>query len=89
MAEFIYFASFTGYEYDFFEVISNLHIQGSKFGGKFDKFGGKFDKFGGTSLKKLNFAEFMEFVFSKSENMTILQILAVNNNSDKNIFNVN
>ena len=42
-----------------FEVISNLHLQGSKFGGKFDKFGGLF-------FMELNFAEFMEFVFSKS-----------------------
>ena len=56
---FTYFASFTGYEDDIFEVFSNLHVQGSKFGGKFDKFGRK-------SLKKLNSAEFMEFVFSKS-----------------------
>ena len=38
---FPYFASFTGYEDDIFEVISNMHVQGSKFGGKFDKFGGK------------------------------------------------
>ena len=37
---FIYFASFTGYEDDIFEVTSHLHIQGSKFGGKFEKFGG-------------------------------------------------
>ena len=36
------FALFTGYKYDIFEVISNLHIQGSKFGRKFDKFGGKY-----------------------------------------------
>ena len=56
---FRYFASFTGYENDIFEVISNLHVQGFKFSGKFDKFGGK-------SFKKLNSAEFMEFVFSKS-----------------------
>ena len=35
------FASFTGYEGDIFEVISYLHVQGSKFGGKVDKFGGK------------------------------------------------
>ena len=33
------FASFTGYEDDIFEFISNLHVQGSKLGGKFDKFG--------------------------------------------------
>ena len=72
----------------FLKVISNLHIQGSKFGGKFDRFGGKFDKFGGTSFKNLNSAEFMEFVFSKSENMTISQILAVNNNSDKTTFSM-
>ena len=56
---FTYFASFTGYEDDIFEVISNLHVQGSKFGRKFDKFGGK-------PFKKLNSAEFMELVFSKS-----------------------
>ena len=31
---FTYFASFTGYEDGNFEVISNLHIQGSKFGKK-------------------------------------------------------
>ena len=43
---------FTGYEVDIFEVISNKHIQGSKFGGK--------------SLKILNSAKFIEFVFSKS-----------------------
>ena len=50
-----YFASFTGYEDDIFEVIFNLHIQGSKFGGKFYQFGGK-------SFKKLNSAEFMDFL---------------------------
>ena len=37
-----YFASFTDYEDDIFEVISNLHVQGSKFGGKINKYGGKF-----------------------------------------------
>ena len=57
---FTYFASFTGYEDDISEVISNLHDQGSKFGGKFYKMGGKY-------FQKLNSAEFMEFVFSKSE----------------------
>ena len=31
---FRYFASFTHYEDDIFEVISNMHVQGSKFGGK-------------------------------------------------------
>ena len=31
---FTYFASFIGYEDDNLEVISNLHIQGAKFGGK-------------------------------------------------------
>ena len=36
-----YFASFTGYSDGIFEVISNLHVQGSKFGGKLYKFGGK------------------------------------------------
>ena len=30
---FTYFESFTDYEDDIFEVISNLHVQGSKFGG--------------------------------------------------------
>ena len=38
---FTYFASFTGYEDDIFEVFSNLHVQGSKFGENFDKYGGK------------------------------------------------
>ena len=38
---FTYFASFTGYEDDIFEFISDLHVQGSKFGGKFDKLSGK------------------------------------------------
>ena len=56
---FTYFASFTGYEDDIYEVISNLHVQGSKFGGKFEKFGGK-------SFLKMNSVEFMEFVFPKS-----------------------
>ena len=51
--------SFTDYEGDMFEVISNLHVKGSKFGGKFLKFGKK-------SFKKLNSTEFMELVFSKS-----------------------
>ena len=36
---FTHFVSFTGYEDEIFEVISNLHIQQSKFGGKFYKFG--------------------------------------------------
>ena len=57
---FTYFASFIGYEDDIIEVISNFHIQGVKFGGKKNKFGRK-------SFKKLNFAEFMEFIFSKSD----------------------
>ena len=56
---FTYFTSFTGYEDEIFEVISNLHVQGSKLGGNIDKFGGK-------SKNRLNSAEFMEFVFSKS-----------------------
>ena len=30
---FTYFASFTDYSDDIFEVISNLHVQGFKFGG--------------------------------------------------------
>ena len=41
-------------------IISYLHVQGSKVGGKMDQIGGKSKK------KKLNSAEFMEFVFSKS-----------------------
>ena len=56
---FTYFASFKGYEDEILEIISNLHVRESKFGGKINKFGGK-------SLKKLNSAEFMELVFSKS-----------------------
>ena len=57
--QFTCFGSFIGYEDGILEVISNLHVQGAKFGWKKDKFGGK-------SIKKLNSAEFMEFVFSKS-----------------------
>ena len=53
-----YFASFTltGYEDDIFEVNSNLHDQEFKFGGYIYKF----------DREKMNSAEFMEFVFSKS-----------------------
>ena len=51
------FASLTGYEN--YILDSNLHFKGAKFGGKLDKFGRK-------SSKKLNSADFMEFVFSKS-----------------------
>ena len=36
---FTYFGSFTGYEDAIFEVVSNLHVQGLKFGEKFEKFG--------------------------------------------------
>ena len=36
-----YFASFTGYEYEIFELISSLHIQESKFDGYIYKFSGK------------------------------------------------
>ena len=63
---FAYFASFIGYEDDFLEVISNLHVQRAKFGGKRDKFGGK-------SFKQLNSAEFMEFGFTKYEKIWALQ----------------
>ena len=56
---FTYFESFTDYDNDIFEGIFNLHIQGSKFGGKINKFGGK-------SFKKLNSTEFIEFVSSRS-----------------------
>ena len=56
------FALFTDYKDDNFEVISNLHVQGSKIGRKIYKFGGKSKK------KKLNSTEVMEFVFSKSAN---------------------
>ena len=56
---FTYFALFTDYEDEILEVISNLHVQRSKFGGKIDKFDGK-------SKEKLNSTKFMELVFSKS-----------------------
>ena len=56
---FTYLALFLEYEDNIFEIISNLHIQGSKFGGKINKFGGK-------SKTKLNSPEFMGFVFSGS-----------------------
>ena len=57
-----YFATFTGYEDDIFEVISNFHVQEFKFGGNIYKFRKKKKK----KKKKVNFAEFREFVFSKS-----------------------
>ena len=53
---FTYCALYTDYQDDIFEVISNLHVHGSKFGGKINKFGGK-------SFRKLNLTEFMEFFF--------------------------
>ena len=58
---FTYFASLTGYVDDIFQVNSNLQVQRSKIGGKMDKLGGK-----KHLKKKLNFVEFVEFVFSKS-----------------------
>ena len=36
-----YFALYTGYEGEIFEVISNLYVQESKFGGNIYKFGVK------------------------------------------------
>ena len=56
---FIYFASCIGYEDDILEVIYNLQVQGAKLGRKKDTFGG-------NSFKKLNSAELIEFIFSKS-----------------------
>ena len=53
------------YENEIFEVISNLHVQGSKFGEKITKFGGK-------SIRKLNSTEFMELVFSGSGSSMVL-----------------
>ena len=50
---FTYFASLLD---EIFEVFSNLLIRGSKFGVKINKFYG-------NSFKKLNFTEFMEFIF--------------------------
>ena len=47
---FTHFALFTDYEDDIFEVISSLHVQGSKLGRKVNKFGGKVNKFGGKSF---------------------------------------
>ena len=38
---YIYFASFIDFENYIFKAISNLHVQGFKFGGKIIKFGGK------------------------------------------------
>ena len=62
-----YFASLPVYEDDILEVISNLHVKESKFGGKICKFGKK-------TFKKLNSAEFMEFVFSMSGNVSQFNI---------------
>ena len=58
------FASFTSYANYIFEVISNLHVQESKFGGQINKFGAK-------SFKKLNYIEFMELIFSMSDHTDI------------------
>ena len=52
------YTSFTGYEHDILRVISYLHFQRSKIGGKMDQFGGKSEE-----KKKVNSTEFMEFVF--------------------------
>ena len=49
---FTYFASFIGFEEDILKVISNLHVQGAKFGRKKDIFGGQY-------LKNLNSAEYI------------------------------
>ena len=59
-----YFASFTSYEDDFLKVISNSHVQQSKFGTNIYKFGGK-------SNKNENAAEFMEFFFFMSVHTTL------------------
>ena len=56
---FIYFASFTGYEGDIFEVISKLHVQGSKSSRKFDRLA--------KNLFKFNFAEFKDFISGINE----------------------
>ena len=53
------FASFIGYEDKILEGISNFTFQEPNLAEKKDKFGGK-------SFKKLNSAEFTEFVFFKS-----------------------
>ena len=39
---FTYLASFTGYKDNIFKVISKLHVEISKFGGKIDNFGVKY-----------------------------------------------
>ena len=55
----------------FFLIISNLHVQESKFGKNIYKFGGK-------SKKNLNSAEFMEFVFSMSGERLFLKLVQRN-----------
>ena len=64
---FAYFASFTGYEDDIFEVISNFQVQGSKFGKKLTNLA--------ENLFKNLTPEFMEFVFSKSEGQMIASFI--------------
>ena len=64
---FTYFASFTDYEDDIFEVISNLHVQRSKFGGKITKFSWIF--------LKLNSREFMKFVYFMSAQVLDLNLV--------------
>ena len=67
--EITYFVSFTDYEDDIFEVISNRHGQGLKFGGKITKFGSS--------------TEFMELVFPslKGKNRSKDGVGARSNNS--------
>ena len=74
---FTYFALLTDYEDDIFECISNLHVQGSKFGGKINKVGGK------SFFFKLSSAEFMEFVFFNSASDKKSPFWAVQNPGEK------
>ena len=66
-----YFASFTGYEDDIFEVIPNLHFRRTKHGGKFDKFGSK-------SLKKNLLRRVYEIFFFFSLGLVLLNIVVSN-----------
>ena len=62
---FTYFAPFICYEDDILEVISNLHIQGTNFGGKKDQFGR-------ISFKKLNSTEFPEIFIQILDNIFLV-----------------
>ena len=72
--------TFTDYEDDIFEIISNLHVQGSKLGGKIIKFGGKSLKKNWTPRSSLS-SFFFKSVFGWLSHLLDLQLLKQHFNS--------